>query len=75
MESQWIKVSDHMPEEKPSHPGSTETVSENVLAVERLCCDRYIVLTKTCNGKWLRPQPKNITHWMPLPELPPRPTP
>lgn len=75
MESNWIKVSDRLPEEKPVSPTSKDTVSDNVLAVERLCCDRYIVLTKTFNGRWTRPQPKNITHWMPLPELPPRPNP
>ena len=57
--TQWIKVTDHMPEL------NDKGQSEIVLAVGP---KKVILQNFTIHNEWQFPM--KITHWMPLPELP-----
>lgn len=62
--SEWISVKDRMPE---SHYGE----SDNVLVVDEIGIRKILCFDGGC---WCYPTGetygRNVTHWMPLPELP-----
>lgn len=62
--SEWISVKDRMPE---SHYGE----SDNVLVIDEIGIRKILYFDGGC---WCYPTGetygRNVTHWMPLPELP-----
>lgn len=56
--SEWIKVTDHMPEL------DDDGYSETVLSIGP---DKMVYLNYLKDGEWM--VPIEVTHWKPLPEL------
>lgn len=71
-ESQWIPVSERMPEEDHWLGGSGKQFSDNVLIsiTNREDADAWSDISQTIDGEWRLELPRycKITAWKPLPE-------